>query len=122
MACESNSPALNQTKCLIRGDSRGFKFQRKNYQQEAITDTPETLFFTVKTSFKVVDYLFQKKLDNMWMTQDGYWHFKLNPQDTESLPYGKYCWDVQVVQNGFKTTIARGYLKLLDESTFKENE
>jgi hypothetical protein len=107
---------------MVRGDSKAYKFQRKDREGNILTDTPTTLFFTVKTSFKTQEYVLQKNLENMYITQDGYWHFVLNPEDTEDLPYGKYCWDIQVVQDGFKTTIARGYLVLTDESTWEVNE
>lgn len=122
MTCANSSPALNQTKYMVRGDSKAYKFQRKDREGNILTDTPTTLFFTVKTSFKTQEYVLQKNLENMFITQDGYWHFVLNPEDTENLSYGKYCWDIQVVQDGFKTTISRGHLFLTDESTWKENE
>ena len=122
MNCENNSSALNQTKRMIRGDTKAFKFRRKNHEHETIHNTPESLYFTIKTNFKTESYLFQKKLDNMYKTEDGYWHFRLNPEDTESLDYGKYCWDIEVIQGGFKTTISRGYLELLNEATWKANE
>lgn len=122
MTCANSSPALNQTKYMVRGDSKAYKFQRKDREGNILTDTPTTLFFTVKTSFKTQEYVLQKNLENMFITQDGYWHFVLNPEDTENLPYGKYCWDIQVVQDGFKTTISRGHIFLTDESTWKENE
>ena len=122
MTCANSSPALNQTKYMVRGDSKTYKFQRKDREGNILTDTPTTLFFTVKTSFKTQEYVLQKNLENMYITQDGYWHFVLNPEDTEDLPYGKYCWDIQVVQDGFKTTISRGHLFLTDESTWEVNE
>lgn len=122
MTCANSSPALNQTKYMVRGDSKAYKFQRKDKEGNILTDTPTTLFFTVKTSFKTQEYVLQKNLENMYITQDGYWHFVLNPEDTEDLPYGKYCWDIQVVQDGFKTTIARGHLELTNESTWEVNE
>lgn len=122
MTCVNSSPALNQTKYMVRGDSKAYKFQRKDKGGNILTDTPTTLFFTVKTSFKTQEYVLQKNLENMYITQDGYWHFVLNPEDTEDLPYGKYCWDIQVVQDGFKTTISRGHLFLTDESTWEVNE
>lgn len=123
MTCANNSSALNQVKRIVRGDSRGFKFRRRNRStHNPILDTPEALYFTIKTNFKTEAYLFQKKLDNMYMSEDGYWHFLLNPEDTEDLDYGKYCWDIEVIQSGYKTTISRGYLELLNEATWKANE
>lgn len=122
MTCANSSPALNQTKFMIRGDSKAYKFQRKDREGNILTDKPTTLFFTLKTSFNTKDFVLQKTLDNMYISEDGYWHFVLNPDDTEDLPYGKYCWDIQVVQDGFKTTISRGFLVLSNESTWKENE
>lgn len=121
MTC-ANSVALRQPKTMVRGDSKGYKFKRINKEGETISDTPSTLFFTLKTSFNTEQAIVQKKLDQMSQTQDGYWHFRLNPEDTEDLPYGKYCWDIQVVQDGYKTTIARGYLELTNESTWEVNE
>lgn len=108
---------------MTRGDSRAFRFQRLDFEGEPITEVPDTLYFTVKRNFNTKDYLFQKKLDDFTYDEENkVWKFIIEPTDTEDLPYGLYVYDIQVVQNDFKTTIAKGDFRLTDEATFIGNE
>lgn len=83
---------------------------------------PEAIYFTIKRNFTEEEVLVQRRIESMTQTADGYWHFQIAPEDTEGLNYGQYCWDLEVIQEGFKTTIARGYLQLTNEATFASNE
>lgn len=107
---------------MIRGDTARFFFQRIDAEGEVITTRPDTLYFTVKKDFKTVPFVLQKKLDDMRMDEDGTFHFTIEPEDTEELQYRTYVYDIQVVQDGVKTTIAKGGFVITTEVTFIENE
>lgn len=108
---------------IIRGDSKAYKFQRKYFSGEVITDRPDSLYFTIKRNYNVKDFVLQKNIEHMsYDDEDECWHFTLEPSDTENLPYGHYVYDIQAVQNGFKTTISKGDVYIDTEVTFKENE
>jgi len=117
---------------LTRGDSLAFKFQRIDADGNPITTAPYALYLTVKESPKKERAIFQKRYlstdpDNADLTldEDGFWHGKFLPADTEKLPYGDYYFDIEVVQdatNESKKTVCKGWLKLTDESTWVSNE
>lgn len=107
----------------IRGDTIKYYFQRLDAEGNVITDTPESLYFTVKKDYKTKDFFIQKTLADMaFDTTDSTWHFTLDPADTDNMKYGTYVYDVQVVQDGIKTTIAKGDFVLEEEVTFVTNE
>ena len=107
---------------MIRGDTAGFYFQRIDAEGEVITTQPESLYFTVKKNFNTIPFVLQKKLEDMRMDEEGTWHFTIEPEDTEELSYKTYVYDIQVVQDGVKTTIAKGGFAIKEEVTFIENE
>ncbi len=106
---------------LTRGDTGLFKFQRLDAEGHAITSTPDTLDFTVKASFADSDIVFQKKLADMTMDNDGTWHFTIDPTDTQALTVGNYVYDIEVSDDGYVQTIAKGSLKLTQEATWYTN-
>lgn len=106
---------------LIRADTRGFKFQRKNADGSVIMTTPNSIYFTVKSSFDTPNILLQKEMDDMTMDENGFWHFKLLPEDTAKIPYGVYVCDIQITQDdNVKTTT--GTFKLTGEATWTSTE
>ena len=109
---------LSQT----RGDTRGYYFKRIDGDGQVITTAPNSLYFTVKSSFFTQQVVFQKKLEDMTVDEDGTYHFVIEPKDTESLDYGSYVWDIQVTQDNVVTTIAKGTLNLTHEATWASNE
>lgn len=106
----------------IRGDTRKYYFQRLNADGTPITMRPDRLYFTVKkkTTDKVV--LIQKTLDDMEIDDDGTYHFTILPEDTDNLKYMNYVYDIEVITDGVKTTIAKGGFIIEDEVTFAEDE
>ena len=107
----------------IRGDTIKYYFQRLDAEGNVISDTPESLYFTVKKDYKAKDFLIQKTLKDMtFEPSDSSWHFTLEPADTDDMKYGSYVYDVQVVQDGIKTTIAKGDFVIEEEVTFITNE
>ena len=109
---------------FTRGDTYRFKFQRKDADGNAITTIADKLWFSVKKDYYTKKLLFQKRLDNETITfdEEGYYHITINPDDTESLVYGKYVYDIQVEDTGYKFTISKGDMIITEEVTFKENE
>ena len=105
-----------------RGDTIGLKFQRKDADGEVITDTPTSMYLTVKTSYSASAYIIQKSLDDMTMDEDGTWHVVIDPEDTEALPYGTYVFDIEVTAYGYVTTICKDSLKLTEEATWSGNK
>lgn len=109
---------------VIRGDTKTLKFQRKTTNKEIITEKPDKIFFTVKTGHYSKDYLFQKRLDTdiIYNEQDNYYYFTIKPSDTDELDYDDYVFDIEIIKNDVKKTIAKGTLTIEEEVTFAENE
>lgn len=109
---------------LIRGDTKKLKFLRKTKSGEVIKTKPDKLYFTVKSSYYAKDYLFQKSLENgiSFSEEDYFYRFTINPKDTDSLDYGNYVYDIEIITADTVKTIAKGTLEIKEEVTFAENE
>lgn len=114
-----------------RGDTFKFKFQRLDSNKEVITQdsVPADIYFTVKYNTYHDNYCFQKKLirnsveeQGIIFGEDNYYHVTINPNDTNGLQFGNYNYDIEIVTNNYKKTIAVGTLTLLEEVTFASNE
>lgn len=105
-----------------RGDTRGYYFTRVDGAGQVISATPDSLYFTVKTSFNTPQFVLQKSLADMTIDEEYVYHFTILPEDTERLPYGTYVFDIQVTQDGVVTTIAKGKFVLTQEATWAINE
>ncbi len=107
----------------IRGDTRKYYFQRIDAQGNVIAARPDSLYFTVKKNYSTEDFIIQKTLEDMTFDDtDSSWHFTIEPSDTDGQKYGTYVFDIQVLQDTVKTTIARGEFIIEEEVTFVENE
>ncbi len=111
-------PTIKQT----RGDTRGYRFTRKDANGQTITAVPKALYFTVKSSFRTPGFIFQKTIEDMTQDENGAWHFRVEPEDTNNLCYGEYVYDVEVIHAGIKTTISKGKFVVTEESTWAINE
>lgn len=109
-------------KPITRGDTKQKKFRRKATDGTIIRNIPEKMYFTLKKSPKDSQALFQKTLDDFWQTEDFYWHFRIESEDTANLDFGKYFYDIEVIQNGVVSTIAKGWVDITYEATQKANE
>lgn len=106
---------------IIRGDTKKYKFQRKN-SGGVITKKADEIYFTVKMNFINKDYIIQKKIDDMTFDENYYYSFTIEPQDTNNLLYGKYVYDLEVKDSGVVTTISKGIFEIKEEVTFSNNE
>lgn len=119
---------------LNKGDTGKFKIKLFNQDKAIIVLAEEDMiYFTVKENYEVVDYIFQKKLNDgiEYSDEDQCYHFTINPEDTDALDYKDYVYDVQVVRNETregsaqvkeKYTVLRGNFKITEVATFVENE
>lgn len=108
---------------FYRGDNFKFKFQRKNRNNEVITTLPKKLYFTIKNNNYEKDFLIQKTLENgIIKDEENYYHVEILPEDTNDLKYKEYVYDLEVITDTYKKTIASGTLLLKEETTFVVNE
>ena len=109
---------------ITRGDYKKFKFQRKNKNNEVITEIPEKIFFTVKQNNYETNYLFQKRLNDgiEYTLDDHYYRIEILEQDTEKLAYGDYVYDIEIIVDGKTKTIKKDTIKITEETTHKANE
>lgn len=106
---------------FIRGDTAKFKFRRHDAEGNIIGDKADAIYFTVKTNGYSNEVLLQKTIEDMDFDENYYYHFTIEPSDTDNLQYGTYQYDVEVIQDGNKTT-TRGELILDEEITFVGDE
>lgn len=109
-------------KPITRGDTRQYKFLRKDTGGYIIDIAPQKMYFTLKKNPKDSEVLVQKTINDFWQTEDYYWHFRIESEDTADLDFGKYFYDIEVIQNDVVTTIAKGFVELTFEATQKSNE
>lgn len=107
---------------FTRGDTQPLKFQRIDADGHVIMTVPDEMFFTVKLNYNTKDFVIQKTLSDMTLGSDGYWHFVINPEDTQELDVTTYVYDIEVTTSGIVFTISKGTLELLSEATWSCNK
>ena len=109
---------------ITRGNTKYLKFQRHYCDDEVITELPQNIYFSIKYDYNQDEFLIQKTLNNgiEYDTKDNYYYITINPDDTEDLPYGKYYFDIKVVDNDYKNTIACDELEITERVTSANNE
>lgn len=105
---------------FTRGDTKRYKFKRRDTHNNVIEVEPQSLFFTVVKDPKTdPTVLIQKSIDDFEFTEDFFWHFRIESEDTADLPYGKYFYDIEVTQDNVTTSIVKGWLELTYEATVR---
>ena len=108
---------------ITRGDYKKIKFQRKNMNNEIITDKPDKMYFTIKNNEYTKDVLIQKTFENgITFTEEYYYVIEILPKDTDNLSYGKYYFDIEIIINGKPKTIKIDEFNITKEITFTTNE
>ena len=114
------------TKCIqdsdiifTKGNTCYLKFQRIGADGNPILTKASKVYFTVKRYIDTDTVIFQKSLTDgtITFTEDGYYHFTINPADTEKLELGNYWYDVEVQNDDYIFTPAKGNLILTYEIT-----
>lgn len=107
-----------------RGDSyeRGFLMKDRSTGQ-TVTEQFDQIYFTVKTNADDPDFLFQKRMTDGGITDDGDGHYTLHilPEDTNGLSFRDYDCDIEFKKGEMKRTFY-GTMKLTREVTHQSNE
>ena len=108
-----------------RGDTKKFKFKLKDKNGEDISlTTGDMLYFTTKQNPNTDTKVIQKKLGNgITLGTDGYYHITLSSDDTATLDYGTYGYDIELkTSTGIVQTLTIGEITLTEEYTWKGDE
>lgn len=112
MNCSNQTPIVGelQTLSINRGTSIGYKTQRKNLDGTPILQKADAVYFVVKKKWTDEVALITKTIDDMTFDEEGYYHFKILPSETENLPYGNYVWDftTEYGENDYRAKPAHG--------------
>lgn len=98
---------------LTRGDTAVFPLKVTYMDDTEYTfEEGDKVLFTVKKKTTDGETLFQKEITNGVLF--------LMPEDTKALPYGRYCYDVQLTKRygTVRTIIPPHILKICEEVTF----
>lgn len=95
MNCSQSVPIVGnlQQLSLNRGTTRYYRARRINYSGNPILAKASGVYFVIKKSWRDETPLIKKTIDDMTFDEEGYYHFEINPKDTENIPYGEYVWD-----------------------------
>lgn len=107
-----------------RGDTCPLKFNLLDNKSNTLELTPaDEMYFTVKKNFNTPTVIFQKKFSegDIEKDEDGY-KIILTSEDTASLNYGSYVFDICIKSTDLVRTVARGTVTLTNEVTFISNE
>ena len=108
---------------VTRGDTAKFHFHREDAEGETITFKADKIFFSVKNKPEQSEVVFQKTIDDMEFDEEYEYHFTIEPEDTDPLNFhDKYYYDLEVIDDGVKTTISYGRFILDPEVTHAGNE
>jgi hypothetical protein len=113
---------------MPRGDTKHLKINVRDSLKQLIDFDLDYIYLTVKKNFTDVEPKFQKSLSDGTITKsdDGVYRTVIMPADTDSLAYGRYVFDIEVIKGDkaaptFKTTKVGEFI-IENESTFDRNE
>lgn len=109
---------------FVRGDSQNLVLDLVDKQgNKIILGDDEMLYMTVKKNSRDKDYKFQKKLGNgIEKREDGRYVISIFPEDTNSLDYGSYGYDIELKSGNVVKTLGIYTLTLTEEYTHSGNE
>lgn len=108
---------------FTRGDTFQFKFRIKDKNGEVLPlNQNAEIYFTVKKNRNSKNVLIQKRLNEGIEFRDGFYYVRIDADDTNSLSYGTYNYDIEFKQGNIVKTITLGQITLTDEITFKGDE
>lgn len=121
---------INTDLYVTRGDSASLSVeidvQKCRCSEPYYFTKGERLYFTVKKSTKTKDFLFQKvyDFDRDGSPDENTVVFKILPEDTENIPFGKYTYDVELItaSKDKYTVIKPSLFEVLPEVTYSINE
>lgn len=91
---------------FIRGETKVWKFQRKDANGDVITIAPDEIYCSIKANYDDDAYLLQKSYTDSEITYaDQWWYITLSSAETLSFTAGKYVIDVKVIDDGASTYV-----------------
>ena len=107
---------------ITRGDTKSFKFQRKNTDGEVIKAKADEVTFSVKENYYTKVAPITKKLSRgeIQFDDEAFYHFKIEHDDTKDMPYGSYVFDIEVKYNDEVKTPLIDTIKITEEVTFDD--
>lgn len=107
-----------------RGDTCPIIFDlTDNNENELKIDDSVEIYFTVKKSYSKQEYLFQKKYSKGEIQVNGkVCTLVIEHEDTASMSYGKYKYDIQFKCGDYVKTLVIGEIELTNEATHIVNE
>ena len=107
-----------------RGDTCPLTLTLKDAEGNVLIPTVgDEIYFTVKKNYNSRDVVFQKKYTTGDLeVEDGLVKFVLKHNDTASLNYGTYVFDIQFKSGDFVKTLVLGTITLTNEATWINNE
>jgi hypothetical protein len=107
---------------IIRGDTSKFKFQRLDTDGNPILIPAVQIYFTVKKNAGDKNFVFQKTLQEMELDAEGFYHVIIEPSDTNTMRFGNYVYDIEVITDDYKQTIVLDDFIVGAEVTWAINE
>ena len=110
---------------MPRGDLRHVRFCILDTAGEISRREYSEIYFTVKRDARDRTALFQRRLSDGGIVPDGdgYYHLSILPEDTDGLAYGRYVFDIELLDgDALKETPCVGTLHLTYEVTHAGNE
>ena len=107
---------------LMRGDTHNFKFQRLDNNGNPILSPAEKVYFTMKNSTGTIEPVLQKTIEEMTFDENGFYHFTIEPDDTNNLDPRAFVYDVEVINGDYKQTISKGSVTIIADVTIPANE
>lgn len=106
---------------FIRGDSCPLKFQIFDVEQKVVPkEDLNSLSLTCrKFNTKYSKILFQKNINDFGFENDFYF-INIEPQDTRTLPYDTYNFDIEATFNDGEVQTLKGEFTITDEDTIYE--
>lgn len=96
---------------ITRGDTARLPLRIIDTDHEYVPTDKDKVVFTLKKDITKSEYVLQKEIQNNVLV--------LNPEDTQSLDYGRYSYDVQItLEDGTVETIIPPHVfKVMEEVT-----
>lgn len=109
---------------MHRGDIDYERFVIKNSDGSDTDIEFDSIYFTVKKTFKDSDFLFQKSLkdDTIVKLAPGDYQLKIEKEDTRNMSFGRYVFDIQIGYRNILNETFTGDFDLLPEATYPETE
>lgn len=125
--CPQNTPIVGnlQTLSVNRGTSHKYKAQRKDVDGNPILTIADEIYFIIKKRWTDKTALITKDLSDMTFDEEGYYHFTIEPEDTENLDYGRYVWDFTAIEGDddeYRAKPAHGIIVVGNSSGWIVNE